>query len=185
MRTSVACLDFQGKSNSNSAATTSTRSPTRNEEQTELERSMIQDPSEGLTILTRRGKTDYPDSPEKAKIETFANKYPTRDYVVEFDCPEFTSMCPITGQPDFARIHITYVPDLTCIESKSLKLYLFSFRNMGMFHEEITNRILDDLVAACQPRWAQVSGIMNPRGGISIDVTAQYRNPDFNGPVPK
>lgn len=180
----MACLGFRGKSNSKSGAATSTRSPTCKEEQTELSYSMTQDPSEGLTIL-KRGKTDYPESPEEAKLETFANKYPQRDYVVDFDCPEFTSMCPITGQPDFAKIRITYIPDLTCIESKSLKLYLFSFRNVGMFHEEITNRILDDLVAACQPRWAQVRGIMNPRGGISIDVTAQYRKPDFNGPVPK
>jgi 7-cyano-7-deazaguanine reductase len=83
-------------------------------------------------------------------------------------------VCPITGQPDFARIEIAYVPDQKCIESKSLKFYLFSFRNTGMFHEEITNRILDDVVSACAPRWARVRGIMNPRGGIAIDVTAEY-----------
>jgi 7-cyano-7-deazaguanine reductase len=132
--------------------------------------------------LLSRGHSDYPDSPEKATLETFTNKYPSRDYTIEFDCPEFTSVCPVTGQPDFARIIIRYVPDTKCIESKSLKLYLGSFRNTGMFHEEITNRILDDLVAASEPRWARVRGIMNPRGGISIDVVAQYNKPGFSGP---
>ncbi len=128
---------------------------------------------EGLTLL-KKSTTSYPDSPEKARLETFPNRYPARDYTVEFDCPEFTSVCPITGQPDFARITIVYVPDRKCIESKSLKLYLGSFRNAGMFHEEITNRILDDLVAACKPRAARVKGTMNARGGISIIVTAEY-----------
>jgi len=134
-----------------------------------------------LTLLSR-GHSDYPDSPEKARLETFANKYPSRDYTVEFDCPEFTSVCPVTGQPDFARIIIRYVPDMKCVESKSLKLYLVSFRNTGMFHEEITNRILDDLVAVCEPRWVRVRGMMNPRGGISIDVAAQYCKPGYSGP---
>jgi 7-cyano-7-deazaguanine reductase len=126
-----------------------------------------------LSIL-RRGETSYPKSPEQAKLETFPNKYPDRDYTVQFDCPEFTSMCPVTGQPDFAKIVITYCPHLSCIESKSLKLYLFSFRNTGMFHEEITNKILDEIVAACKPKWARVRGIMNARGGISIDVVAEF-----------
>lgn len=120
------------------------------------------------------GHKDYPDNPDNARLETFANLYENRDYTIEFDCPEFTSLCPITGQPDFARITITYIPDKRCIESKSLKLYLFSFRNSGMFHEEITNRILDDLVDACSPRWAKVIGFMNPRGGISISVKAEF-----------
>jgi len=133
---------------------------------------------DNLTVL-KKGTTQYPDSPDKARLESFANKYASRDYTIEFDCPEFTSLCPITGQPDFARISITYIPDLKCLESKSLKLYLFSFRNAGMFHEEITNRILDDLVAACEPRWAQVRGVMNSRGGISIGVTAEYSKPGF------
>jgi 7-cyano-7-deazaguanine reductase len=145
---------------------------------------MTDNSSEGLTILSRC-QTVYPDSPDRAMLETFANKFPNRDYVVEFDCPEFTSMCPVTGQPDFAKIRITYIPDSACIESKSLKLYLFSFRNVGMFHEEITNRILEDLIKACQPRWARVRGIMNPRGGISIDVIAEYRKPDYGGDVPR
>ncbi len=137
---------------------------------------MPEDRFDDLTILKRSG-TVVADTPEKAKLESFPNKYPSREYVVEFDCPEFTSICPVTGQPDFARIKITYVPHLKCLESKSLKLYLFSFRNVGMFHEEITNKILDDLVAAIEPRWARVRGLMNARGGISIDVTAEYCKP--------
>lgn len=126
-----------------------------------------------LTLL-KSGSTAYPSDPDRARLESFPNKYRLRDYIIEFDCPEFTSLCPVTGQPDFARILITYVPDEKCVESKSLKLYLGSFRNTGMFHEEITNRILDDVVAACRPRWARVRGTMNPRGGISIEVTAEY-----------
>lgn len=127
------------------------------------------------------GKSSIPAAgrPDDARLESFPNKYPNRDYVIEFLCPEFTSMCPVTGQPDFAVITITYIPHQRCLESKSLKLYLGSFRNVGMFHEEITNRILDDLVAACEPRWAKVKGVMNPRGGISIDVTAQYCMPGY------
>jgi 7-cyano-7-deazaguanine reductase len=134
-----------------------------------------------LTLLSK-SQTVYPGSPEKTRLESFSNKYQNRDYVVEFNCPEFTSLCPVTGQPDFARIIITYVPDLKCLESKSLKIYLFSFRNVGMFHEEITNRILDDLVAECQPKWARVRGLMSPRGGISIDVSAEYCKPGTKRP---
>jgi 7-cyano-7-deazaguanine reductase len=136
----------------------------------------------GITLL-KQSRTVYPDSPEKAVLETFPNKYAARDCVVEFQCPEFTSICPITGQPDFARITITYVPDQKCLESKSLKLYLFSFRNTGMFHEEITNRVLDDLVKACEPKWARVLGRMNPRGGISIDVIAEHTRPGYEPPA--
>ena len=141
---------------------------------------MLEKDLDGLKLLGK-GKTIYPDSPDEARLETFPNRYASRDYTVEFDCPEFTSLCPVTGQPDFARINITYLPDENCLESKSLKLYLFSFRTIGMFHEEITNRILDDLVAACAPRWARVRGTMNPRGGISIIVTAEYVKPGFEG----
>ncbi|MGB6065238.1 MAG: preQ(1) synthase [Desulfomonilaceae bacterium] len=139
---------------------------------------MSQDAFENLTVL-KKSSTEYPDTPDKAKLETFPNVYSARNYTIAFDCPEFTSLCPITGQPDFAKISIAYIPDLKCIESKSLKLYLFSFRNTGMFHEEITNRILDDLVAACGPRWVRVRGAMNARGGISIEVTAEYSKPGF------
>ena len=146
---------------------------------------MSDDNFKDLSLL---GKSPTPvsTSPEDACLESFPNRYPNRPYVIEFHCPEFTSLCPVTGQPDFAVITITYVPHLRCVESKSLKLYLGAFRNVGMFHEEITNRILDDVVAACGPRWAKVKGAMNPRGGISIDVTAEYRmpgyEPDGHGP---
>jgi len=143
---------------------------------------MHNDDFKDLTLL-RSGTTSYARNPGETNLESFRNKYPHRDYVVEFDCPEFTSLCPVTGQPDFARIRITYVPDEQCLESKSLKLYLFAFRNVGMFHEEITNRILEDVVAACQPRWARVQGLMNRRGGISIDVTAEYCKPGYLPPA--
>jgi 7-cyano-7-deazaguanine reductase len=127
----------------------------------------------GLTLLGS-GSTHYPGDPDQARLETFANTHPRRDYGVRFDCPEFTAICPITGQPDFGRITIEYVPNRKCIESKSLKLYLFSFRNHGAFHEEVVNRILDDVVAACRPRRAVVHGQFNPRGGISISVKAEF-----------
>ena len=127
----------------------------------------------GLTLLGT-GATKYPDSPDEARLEAFENSHPSRDYWIEFDCPEFTSLCPITGQPDFGHIRIRYVPDRTCIESKSLKLYLFSYRNRGAFHEEVTNQILDDVVKAIQPRKAEVIGTFNPRGGIAITVETVY-----------
>jgi 7-cyano-7-deazaguanine reductase len=127
----------------------------------------------GLTIL-RRNRTAYPDAPEKAVLEAFPNSHPERSYRVRFDCPEFTSRCPITDQPDFGTIEIDYVPDKLCLESKALKLYLFAFRNCNTFHEAAVNRILDDLVRAIQPRQATVTGRFNPRGGISITVEAKY-----------
>ena len=126
-----------------------------------------------LTILGK-SKTKFPASPDKAKLETFENKYSNRDYWISFDCPEFTSICPVTSQPDFGIITIRYVPDKKCIESKSLKLYLFSFRNSATFHEEAVNRILDDIVRACNPRKALVTGEFRPRGGIGICVEASY-----------
>jgi len=128
---------------------------------------------DGLTILGG-GKTTFPSSPDDATLEAFPNAYPDRDYNILLDCPEFTSLCPMTGQPDFGRIVIDYVPGERCIESKSLKLYLFSFRNHGAFAEAIVNRILDDVVAACSPRRATVRGSFTPRGGISIEVTASF-----------
>jgi len=130
----------------------------------------------GLTLL-KKSRTTVPGAPEKAKLETFANTHPDRDYVVRFDCPEFTSVCPITGQPDFGRLTIEYVPNRRCIESKSLKLYLFSFRNHGAFHEEVVNRVLDDIVRACKPRRARVLGAFNARGGIAINVEVEYSEP--------
>jgi len=109
------------------------------------------------------------------ELETFANPRPERDYEINLECPEFTCVCPRTGQPDFATIRIQYVPDSLCIELKSLKLYLWSFRNEGAFHEDVTNRILDDLVQACRPRSMSVVGDFNVRGGIHTVVTATYK----------
>ena len=128
---------------------------------------------QGLTLL-KRGQTVYADSPDKARLEAFPNAYSRRDYWIEFDCPEFTSLCPVTGQPDFGRITIRYVPNRLCLESKSLKLYLFSYRNLPTFHEAAANRILDDIRKVIRPRKAMVKGVFNPRGGISITVEAAY-----------
>lgn len=126
-----------------------------------------------LTIL-RQSKTRPPRSPDAARLETFANSHKGRDYWVYLSCPEFTSLCPITGQPDFGSILIEYIPAKLCVESKSLKLYLLSFRNYGTFHEESVNRILDDLVKACNPSKARVTGKFNPRGGVAITVAAEH-----------
>ena len=107
-------------------------------------------------------------------LDTFENPRPERDYTIDFDCPEFTCVCPLTGQPDFATVRIEYIPDRLCLEMKSLKLYLWSFREEGHFHEAVTNRILDDLVAACSPRWMRVTGTFNVRGGIRPVITAEH-----------
>ena len=124
-----------------------------------------------LTILAK-SETVVPESPEKAVLEVFDNLYSQRDYEITFDCPEFTSLCPITGQPDFGRITITYIPDKLCVESKSLKLFMFSFRSHDTFHEEVVNLILERMVQACSPRWIEVVGEFRPRGGISLNVKA-------------
>ena len=108
------------------------------------------------------------------ELETFANPRPERDYEINMDCPEFTCVCPRTGQPDFATIRITYVPDKLCVELKSLKLYLWSYRNEGTFHEAVINRILDDFVQACRPRKMTVVGDFNVRGGIHTTVKVEY-----------
>lgn len=108
------------------------------------------------------------------ELETFPNPRPGRDYVIDFSCPEFTCVCPKTGQPDFAAIRIEYVPDQRCLEMKSLKLYLWSFRGEGHFHEAVTNRILDDLVRAASPRWMRVTGRFNVRGGIAPIIVAEH-----------
>jgi 7-cyano-7-deazaguanine reductase len=107
-------------------------------------------------------------------LETFANQFPDRNYEIEISCPEFTAVCPKTGQPDFGTILITYIPGSTCIELKSLKLYLQGFRNKGIFYEHSINSILDDLVAACRPRRMRVVGQFTPRGGMSSRITAVY-----------
>ncbi|MCD5391024.1 preQ(1) synthase [candidate division NPL-UPA2 bacterium] len=135
---------------------------------------------EGLTILGRK-KKGFPRSPEKATLETFQNPYPEREYWITFHCPEFTSLCPVTGQPDFGVIKIRYIPNRRCIEAKSLKLYLFSFRNVAIFNEEAANKILDDLVKACRPKKAEIIGEFNPRGGIHITVQATYPHSESTG----
>lgn len=110
-------------------------------------------------------------------IETFPNPKPDRDYEIDIVCPEFTSVCPKTGLPDFGEIRISYVPGDRCLELKALKYYLLEFRNQGIFYEQVTNRILDDLVAACAPRRIKVVGDFTPRGGIKTVVTATYEQP--------
>ena len=117
---------------------------------------------------------------EPSKIlESFANPNPERDYEIEFDCPEFTCLCPLTGQPDFAHFKIIYVPGEKCVELKSLKLYLWSYRNEGAFHEKVTNQILDDLVAELKPRLMEVRGEWFVRGGITTVVTASHHDDDW------
>jgi 7-cyano-7-deazaguanine reductase len=107
-------------------------------------------------------------------LETFDNQFPKRNYTIEIVCPEFTSVCPKTGQPDFGKLTITYIPDKCCVELKSLKLYLQQYRNEGIFYEHVTNRILDDLVAVLRPRRLQLVAAFSPRGGITTHVTACY-----------
>jgi 7-cyano-7-deazaguanine reductase len=111
-------------------------------------------------------------------LESFPNKHPENDYMVKFNCPEFTSLCPITGQPDFATIYISYLPDHKLVESKSLKLYLFSFRNHGAFHEDCINIIMKDLVTLLEPKYIEVWGKFLPRGGLSIDPYCNYGKPE-------
>jgi 7-cyano-7-deazaguanine reductase len=117
-----------------------------------------------------------PKKPSR-ELVTWPNEHPGRTYRVQFDCPEFTCVCPMTGQPDFASFRIEYVPDSLCLELKSLKLYLWSYRDEGIFHETVTNRILDDLVAAVKPRWMRVVGEFNVRGGIGTTVVAEHGTP--------
>jgi 7-cyano-7-deazaguanine reductase len=109
-----------------------------------------------------------------AEVESFPNQFPSRQYEIEITCPEFTAVCPKTGQPDFGTIIITYVPEAACLELKSLKLYLFGFRDRGIFYEHAVNTILDDLVASCRPVRMKVVGQFNPRGGMTSRITAAY-----------
>ena len=127
----------------------------------------------GVTLLGNQG-TKYPMDYAPEMLETFVNKHQDTDYIVKFNCPEFTSLCPLTGQPDFATIYISYVPDVKMVESKSLKLYLFSFRNHGDFHEDCINIIMKDLVKLMDPKYIEVWGKFTPRGGISIDPYTNY-----------
>lgn len=128
---------------------------------------------ENLTQLGSQN-TRYESNYNPSLLETFNNKHPENDYFVKFNCPEFTSLCPITGQPDFANIIISYVPDKKLVESKSLKLYLFSFRNNGDFHEDCVNLIMKDLIQAMNPKYIEVWGKFLPRGGLSIDPYCNY-----------
>ena len=132
--------------------------------------------TDGITLLGNQG-TKYPDDYAPELLETFINKHPDNVYFVKFNCPEFTSLCPITGQPDFAAITISYVPDIRMVESKSLKLYLFSFRNHGDFHEDCVNIIMKDLIRLMDPKYIEVWGKFTPRGGISIDPYCNYGRP--------
>lgn len=129
------------------------------------------DPAEGLTLLGREVTEPM------RKLETFPNQHPGRRYTVTLECPEFTCVCPVTGQPDFATITIRYIPDQRIVESKSLKLYLWSYRDEGTFHEHVTNQILEDLVDALDPLYCHVTGAFNVRGGISITVDAEHERP--------
>lgn len=133
--------------------------------------------TENITLLGNQ-KTKYPDDYAPDVLETFINKHQDNDYFVKFNCPEFTSLCPITGQPDFATITISYVPDIRMVESKSLKLYLFSFRNHGDFHEDCVNIIMKDLIKLMEPKYIEVWGKFTPRGGISIDPYCNYGKPE-------
>lgn len=130
---------------------------------------------EGLELLGK--KTEYKGDYAPEVLEAFSNKHPQRDYWVRFVCPEFTALCPITGQPDFATIYINYIPDERMVESKSLKLYLFSFRSHGAFHEDCVNIIMDDLIKLMNPKYIEVTGDFSPRGGISIVPFCNYGRP--------
>jgi len=130
----------------------------------------------GLTLLGR-SEAAFPKSPRHARLETFPNAHPERDYQIRIECPEFTSLCPVTGQPDFAEITLDYIPGKQCIETKSLKLYLASYRNVPAFNEKVVNDILDDLVRACRPRQMKVHGKFVPRGGLALSVAVEYPAP--------
>ena len=124
-----------------------------------------------------------PSKPQ-SKLDTFANPRPEREYTIRMSIPEFTCLCPLTGQPDFATIELEYVAATLCVELKSLKLYIWSYRDQGAFHEAVTNRILDDLVAALAPRFLRVTARFRVRGGISTDIVAEFRQPSWQAPGP-
>ncbi len=136
-------------------------------------------PSENTLSLLGRSEHRLPASPDEARLETFPNRTPGRQYTIHLSAPDFASLCPVTGQPDGAHIEILYIPGELCVETKSLKFYLASYRNHAAFNEAIVNRILDDLVAACAPRQAVVRGRFVPRGGIQL--TCEARHPDRDG----
>jgi len=131
----------------------------------------VYDDKASITGFAQKGKRM---SRKKPQIELFDNPRPGRDYSISICCPEFTSVCPKTGQPDFGQIRIEYIPEQSCIELKSLKFYLQSYRNKGIFYERLTNEILDDLAGACRPKWMRVTASFTPRGGITTDITAEF-----------
>ncbi len=131
--------------------------------------------------LLGNSQNRLPAEPSANILETFPNRTPTRNYTIHLDAPEFSSLCPVTGQPDSAHLQICYIPDQLCIETKSLKFYLASFRNQPAFNEVIVNRVLDDIIAVCKPRQIVVSGRFSPRGGIQL--TCEARFPDHEGPL--
>lgn len=137
------------------------------------------DKTEGLTQLGRPSKVRY-DEPDIAILEAFPNRFPDRDYVITFEHPEFTSLCPMTGQPDFGTIRVRYVPGELCVESKSFKLYMGAFRNHGSFMESLTNKIADDLISLLSPRRMTVEGIFNVRGGTHISVRVEHCAPELS-----
>ncbi|MBU2699541.1 cyano-7-deazaguanine reductase [Sporomusaceae bacterium BoRhaA] len=139
-------------------------------------REETKDELQGITLLGNHN-TSYQFDYDPAVLEVFHNQHIENDYWVKFNCPEFTSLCPKTGQPDFATLYISYIPEINMVESKSLKLYLFSFRNHGAFHEDVVNIIMKDLVKLLQPRYIEVWGKFLPRGGISIDPYCNYGKP--------
>ncbi len=122
-----------------------------------------------------------PSQPSKT-LEIFDNPQPARDYTIRIEMPEFTCLCPKTGQPDFATLHLEYVPEKSCIELKALKMYIWSFRDEGAFHEAVTNQILSELVAACEPRFMRLTAEFKVRGGIYTTVVAEHRHPDWQAP---
>jgi len=130
----------------------------------------------------RTARNIYMSTRPSKELETFPNPREGRDYTIRMELPEFTCLCPKTGQPDFAEFQLEYVPDQLCVELKSLKLYMWSFRDEGHFHEDVTNRILDDLVAATQPKFMRLTGRFNVRGGIWTTVIAEHRKPGWQAP---
>ena len=121
------------------------------------------------------GRQDKIRNLNTPKIDVWKNKYPDKEYVITLDVPEFTCICPKTGLPDFAQIKIEYSPDKYCIELKSFKIYTIFYRNLGIFHEHVVNKFLEDFINACKPRWVRITGVFNPRGGITTTVSAEYR----------
>ena len=143
----------------------------------------VEIPVQFATRKTITEMTQMPTRPSK-ELETFDNPSPERDYTIHMEIPEFTCVCPKTGQPDFATFYIDYVPDEKCVELKSLKMYMWSFREEGAFHEAVTNQILGDLVAACQPRFMRLTGKFNVRGGIYTSVVVEHRAEHWEPPAP-